>query len=493
MTRTLILTLAVVFLGAGAAHAATPVDPKSDDSWRNTRPQAGPEPRFTPPAVERFVLDGTRLEVFLVERHELPLVDMVLTFDVGRIDDPADKSGLTALCVDLMDEGTRALDKNAFEEKKADIAARVSMSSSNEVSSASLQVTKDRVDEALVLFADMLTAPGLRAADLERLRARHLAGVLQSRASADSVGSRVMGRVYWGEQHVLGRITTETSLGAVTLKDCEAVAQRMKPDGARLFVAGDLTRAEVQALFAKHLGTWRGAAPKPLRYGAPRPLAGRYFFVDVPGAAQSRVTVMQPGPLRSAQDHARNLITMQIYGGGFSSRVNMNLREKNGYTYGARGGVSYHRTAALLSTSSSIRTDVTEASLREIAKELDLMVKGTPTDAELVRERQGALLAFPAQFQTGSSTLSAAWEVAFYGLSFDEWQKLPAAIAAVDPRAVESTARRLLKPQDSIVFVVGDKAVVKPALDAIAKDKLYGAGAVVELDADGRPLAGTKP
>jgi zinc protease len=404
-------------------------------------------------------------------------------WDVGRIDDPADKAGMHGLCFDLLDEGTATLDKNAFEEKKADIAARVSMSSSNETSAASLSVTKDRLAPAMALFSQMLTTPGLRDADLERLRARHVAGVIQSRASVDSIGSRVMGRVYWGDKHALGRVTTEKSLAAVTKKDCEAVSKRLLPDGAKLYIAGDLTAAEVQALARTHLAAWRGAGPKSLAYGSAAPLKGRYFFVHVPGAAQSRLAILQPGPLRTAPEYAANAVMMQIYGGGFSSRVNMNLREKNGYTYGARGAALYHRRGGLVSTSTSVRTDVTEASLREIAKELAGM--GAPTEAELSREREGALLAFPAQFATGSSTLGAASELVFYGLPFEEWSKLVDALAKVDAKGVEGAAKRVLKPADSIVFVVGDAAVVKPALEAMAKEGVYGKGAVVELDADG--------
>jgi zinc protease len=378
------------------------------------------------------------------------------------------------------------LDKNNWEEAKADLAARIGASAGRETSSMSLSVTKERLDAAFALYAEMLSSPGLRPADLERLRTRHVAAVAQARASVEGISGRVAGPVYWGNQHPFGSVVTEASLKAVALADCVRVSQAFAPGQAQLFVAGDVTKQEVQQLFATHLKGWRGSATKLQPVPAPKPMSGRYFFVDVPGAAQSQVMVVQRGPVRQDKAYAANLLMGTIYGGGFSSRLNMNLREKNGFTYGARGGLSTTREHGQVVSSSSIRTDATEAALREMAKELTAMHAGQPSDAELKREKQGALLAYPALFASNAGVMAQAMDLWFYGLSFDEWTTYPAALRAVDAAAVEMSAQRVLKPKEALVIVTGDAKVVRPALEALAKDAVFGAGTVVELDADAR-------
>jgi zinc protease len=459
-------------------------DGLTEAELRTTKPKVGPASVFTPPVVTRFGIAGTKIDAYLVERHDLPMVTMSIDFDLGRVADPVGKSGLSNLCMDLLDEGTTALDKNAFELAKADLAISMGASNGRELSSLSLATTSPSLDAGFALLSSLLLSPGMRAVDLERLRSRQMAAVMQQRASADSVSSRVSGRVLYGEQHPFGKVITEASLKAITQADCQQLAKRLLPDGARLFVQGDVTVAQVQQLFGTHLSSWRGRGPQRSKGVAPKSLAGKYFFIDVPGAAQSSVWIAHGGPLRTANDFAATFILGQIVGGSFSSRINMNLREKNGYTYGARGGFSYARDSGFFAVSSSVRSDATEASVREIAHELRGMT--LPTDAELSREKQGALLAFPAQFATGSQTLSSAGDLVFYGLGFEEWSRLPKAYAALDGAAIEAAAKRHLRLTDGVVVVIaGDAKVVRPALDHLAADAVFGNGAVVELDADG--------
>jgi zinc protease len=454
------------------------------DEFRTRKPVVPAAKMFTPPVVTRFAIAGTKIDGYLVERHDLPIVTMSIDFDLGRVSDPVGKAGLSNLCMDLLDEGTANLDKNAFELAKADLAISIGASHGRELSSLSLASTSPNLDAGFALLSSLLLTPGMRAADLERLRSKQMAAVMQQRASADSVSARVSGRVLYGEQHPFGKIVTEASLKSITQADCQQLGKRLLPDGARLFVQGDVTVAEIQQLFSSHLSSWRGQGPQRPKALALKSLPGKYFFVDVPGAAQSSVWVAHGGPLRTANDFAATTILGQIVGGSFSSRINMNLREKNGYTYGARGGFSYARDSGLFAVSSSVRSDATEASVREIASELRGMT--LPTEVELNREKQGALLAFPAQFATGTQTVSSASDLVFYGLGFDEWTKLPKAYAALDAAAIASAAKQHLRMSEGVVVVIaGDAKIVKPALERLAADAVFGKGAVVELDADG--------
>jgi predicted Zn-dependent peptidase len=184
---------------------------------------------------------------------------------------------------------------------------------------------------------------------------------------------------------------------------------------------------------------------------------------------------------------------LAILGGGFSSRVNMNLREKHGYTYGARAGVNYTRTRGVFSMATSVRTDVTGPAIRELIVELRAMRGGTVTADELTRERDGALQAFPARFATGAGIADAWSTVAFFGLPRDTWEKTPARLAAVDERAVARAARATL-PTTPTLFVVGDLGRIGADLEALATEGLFGDGiAVRRLDADGKIVTAGAP
>jgi zinc protease len=481
--NTTAIIVAAITLHASAAVALEPT--AVDEGFRAARPTPGPAPTFTLPSPIHVAIPGTKVDAWLIERHDLPIVEMSVVFDLGSASDTKGEAGRAGLCVDLFDEGTRRLPKGAWEDAKADIAAAIGADNGLETSRLSLRATKAQLEPALALFAELVASPGLRDDDLERLRSQHRAAVLQARASPSAVAQRVLPAVAWGDGHPYGGVVTEASLDAVTQKDCADLVASLKPDGALLLAVGDITPAELAALWSKHLGTWRGKAPARPRIGKASPRDGTIFLIDVPGAPQSRVLVVQPGPPRDAADYVPTSVMARILAGGFSSRINMNLREKNGYTYGAGGGFDYNRSGSLFTIGSSIRTDATGKALREIAAEMRRMTAEEPTQSELTRERDGALYALPAQFATGSRALSSYASLLFFGLPMDWWQKLPTALAAVDGPTVAQAAKAHVRTTGVRVIVAGDAAQVRADLDALAAEGLFGGGGLVLLDADG--------
>ncbi len=472
-----VVVAVVTALLAPVAHAA------ASEPDRSHQPAPGPAPTWAPPKPDRFKAHG--LDVILVERHELPLVEMRFLFDVGAVLDPAGKEGMHAMCTDLLGEGTRTLDKNALEDKKADIAAVVDIGSGREAASLHVRVAKARVGPALDLAAQLLTEPGLRAGDLERLRAQRKGAVLQARGSATAAAYRVMAPIVYGPRHPYGHIVTEASLDAVSLDDCRKVAGLFLPEGAQLVVVGDLTKAEVKGLLDDHLASWKGKAPREPRIGPPQPaMKGTVFFVDVPGAAQSQILVAARGPSRDAPDYYATSLMAQVLGGGIPSRVVQNLRENHGYTYGAYAYFGYTRSGSLFQVASSVRTDATGPALREVMKELKGMTGKPPTDAEVDRERAGTIGALPARFSTCSRTLGSMWDLLFHGLPLDTWAKMPAAVQAVRTKDVDQAVRDHLRTKNLTVVVAGDRAKVLSDLQAIADEALFGKDGLVVLDAD---------
>ena len=417
---------------------------------------------------------------------------MTVVFPTGALVDPPAKAGRASLCVRAMNEGPARLSKVEWESALADLAVSVDVSAGTELSSVSLRALKEVWKDALDLAVEVTTTPGLRQADLDRVRARALAQLAQQKGSAGGIASRLQARVAWGEQHPLGALPTEATLNAITVDDCRAFAQSLRPDGARVFVAGDVSMTDVVAALTTQLAkhAWQGAVkPAPKVPAARKDTAfdrAAVVLVDVPGAEQSVITVVAEGPARQAKDYDATAVMASILGGGFSSRINMNLREKNGFTYGARAGFSYWKDRGLFTMSSSIRTDATAKALREVSNEFKAIVTTAPiTDAELARERDGSLLAFPSSFATSSSTLDTWSNVFFYGLPLKALPETPARLARLTQKDIAAAAKAHL-PKKARVFVVGDLAKVKADVKALAAEGVFGVkGDVVVVDADG--------
>lgn len=486
-------------VGAEDGHApsddATASEVVSAEDFRSVRPTPRAMAAVKTPTVERFTL-ANGLEVFLVPATALPTVSMSFDFDVGTVDDPADKIGLASVCFDLFSEGTERLDKIAWSEALADHAVGISSPAGTETSSINVSALANELGPALDLLAELLAAPGMRKADFDRIIADRKAALAQSRATANGVAGRIFGALVWGKDHPYGSILVDKHLAAITLADCKAWVGQLKPEGARLWVAGKVTRASLTEALEARLARWTGKAPAA-RALAPAPApSGAIYAVQIDGAVQSMVLVGHPGPTRLAEDYEATYLMAMIFGGSFSSRLNMNLREAHGYAYGCRGGFSYRRGGSHWSVSASVETSTTALALREIANETKTMRTTMPTADELGRERDGALLALPARFATAGDRLESLRSLAFFGLPLDWYDGYQTRLGAVEGAAVEKAAGAHLVSGDGVVLVVGDLtkpakdaggASVMEALKALADEKVFGAGGLVVLDVDGQP------
>lgn len=474
---------------AEEAPAQGPLWP--DEPFRAQMPAPGPIAGLQLPAIKTFKLSNG-LEVFLVRQERLPTVYMTMEFDLGAVNDAPNRAGMHSLCFDLIDESTKRRDKIAWEEALADHALQMWSGSGRETSNLSLRTLKAQLDPALDLFVEMLREPGLRSSDFARLRDRRKASMVQARATPASIARRVYPALAWGTTHPYGHITTEETLDSVRVADCKRVVARLRPSGARLFVVGMISEEELRSSFGERLAKWRGRAPVAAKIPEATQQAGAIYLVDAPGAAQSVISIGHPGPGRAAPDYEATYLMAQILGGSFSSRINMNLREDKGFAYGGRGGFRYARNGSSFSAGASVRTDSTGASLREVAKEIQGMRAAPPTDAELRREKAGAIAALPARFATATRTLRAFKALSFYGLDLGWYDGYTARIGGVLPAGVHRAAQDHLQERDFVVFVVGDASIIKDDLQVIADEKLFGDGGLIMLDADGQRVGGTQ-
>jgi predicted Zn-dependent peptidase len=483
-----------------------------DEPFRAEQPKAGAPRPFRLPEVQTFKLKSG-IAVYLVEQHTLPIVSLDLSFDGGAIADPVGKEGLASVCMAMVSEGTVGLDKLAFSEALADVASSVSSYAGGDTQGVSMSTLSKHFDVTFGLFVDTLRTPGFRDTDLDRMIKRRLEGLKQQKGNPEAVAGRVSAPILYGEAHPYGRITTEESLQAITLDDCKAYhAAQLKPGGARLFVVGDMTATQIRERFdGAALAGWTGKAPALPKLKKPAAAKARIHFVHVAGAAQSQISLAHFGPQRNSPDYFPTSLMGSILGGGFTSRINMNLREGKGYTYGARGGFNYSRHYGVLTAGASVRSDATYQSILELQREVRSLERGeTPaTDAELERERAGAMLGLPSRFATAGASLGMFRSLVYYGLPLDYWSSYSAKVQKVTAAQVKAAAKKHLKSADALYVVVGDgdatmivredgkdvpllvdgkPVTLRDALARLAADNTLGKGGLLVLDTDGKPI-----
>ena len=481
---------AVAAAQEAASQPAELVFPENE-AHRAKQPEGGEMRAMKTPTLQRFKLPQG-IDVFLVERHNLPIVNLYIVFEGGGATDPKDKIGQASVCSALMSDGTEKLEKLAFEEALADVASNVSANSSNDQHFVSMDTLTKNLDTTLDLWADTLLRPGMRQGEFDRSLKRRLAGLQQMKGTPAAVAGRLGNSVVYGPDHLFGRFPTEGSYGALKLDDCKKwVADYVKPQGAQIFVVGDIDKATLTQKLGARLTGWKGRAKTAARPGRPQPRKGRIFFVDIPNAPQSVVQLMHAGPVRKAPDYHATSVMSSILGGGFSSRINMNVREKNGYAYGAGGGFAYTRVGSAFRAQGSVKTDVTKEAILEILNEIRGLYTGEPTDAEMVREKQARILALPAQFATGGQTLGAFRDLIYYGLPLDYYDTFVPKVQAIEKAAVKKAAAKHLKPGQLQLLVVGDGKTVLPKLKEVpAAAKELANAEIVMLDVDGKPVGG---
>ena len=505
---------------SGAAAPQALVFP--DEAFRAHPPVAGAPRPFRLPPVQRFTL-ASGIEVYLVEQHTLPVVSMDLNFDGGAAIDPPGKEGLASVCLAMLTEGTEQLDKLAYAERLADTASTIGGYAGDDSVGLTLSSLGKHLAPTFAQFVETLRAPGFRASDFDRMIKRRIEGIKQSKGSPASVAGRVSGPVLYGPDHPFGAVVTEASLGRLTLDDCRAFAQIwLRPAGARLFVVGDLTEGQLRACFdSPLLAGWTGGAPEPPVLPTPATMPGRIFLVDVPGAAQSTVSYLQFGPARTAPDYPATSLMGAVFGGGFTSRINMNLREAKGYSYGARGNFSYMRSHGVFAVTAPVAGSATYQTILEIDREVSGLATGAPEFAirpdELEREKTGAILGLPGRFATAQAALGQYRALVYFGLPLDYYDGHVDRLAEVTVPQVMAAAAAELRPGQAVYVVVGNAAepvivrvpdgetpngrdvpyvkagaqlTLREALAELAASGDVGGGGLIELDSDGRALVG---
>jgi zinc protease len=484
MTRLGRLAIALSLLLAPAARGAD----------RSAPPKPGPVRPLHLPPLERLSLDNG-LDVLLMEKHQVPVVEVVLVVRTGAAADPAGKEGLAAMTADMLDEGAGGRDALALADALDFLGAELTTGASWDDSTVRLRVPVERLTQALPLLADVALHPDFPESELGRLRREALTDLLQARDAPRQVASWALAQAVFGNGHRYGRPETgdAASLERLAVADLRGFhARRYTARNATLVVVGDVTpdvREELQIAF----GAMPAGEPASAGVAVPRPVKGRkIWLVDKPGAAQSVIRIGQVGPAWGGADYAATEVMNTLLGGSFTSRLNDNLREQHGYTYGAGSRFLRYGQGGLFLAASDVQTRSTADALREFFAELKGIREPAPSE-DVERARNYLALGYPQDLETTRQLASRLVEKVVYGLPDDFFESFVPKALAVDGDALLKAARAWVTPDDVAVVVVGDREKVLAPIQAL------GLGPVQTLTVDDvlgpapRPLASAAP
>jgi zinc protease len=447
-----------------AAEPATVIN--TDEPWRATPPKAGPAPKIVLPRGVSFTLPNG-LTVIHNYNPALPLVSAELVVKTGSEANPVKQPGLSSFTAQMLDQGTRTRSAPQIADQVAQLGAFLGTTSTADASTAQVTSLKSHFGAALDLLADVVQHPVFPAAEVERQRASRLGALAQQRDSAPAVAQRVEAMALYGADNPYGyaELGTEAALAGTSQADLRAFwSGHYVPNNAALVVSGDITEAELKALASASFGAWqRGkvASTAPATVATTR---ARLILVDKPGAPQTALRVGLVGPDRKTPDFAPLQVMNAALGGLFTSRLNTNLREEKGYTYGVYSRFMYRRLGGPFSIAGSFRTDVTGPAVAEMFKEVDGMRERPMTAAELSNARNSQVLSLPGQFETNKSVGASMANTYIYDLGLDYYSKLPQRYASVTGAQIQAVARKYLQPSSLIVVGVGDRSKIEPQL-----------------------------
>ena len=463
----------VTALGAQAAAQQAP------DRSKPPVPGAAPSLKL-PPVQKRTLTNG--LPVWIVEMHEVPLVDLTLIVKSGAGADPAGKYGLASFTSAMLDEGAGSRDALALADAIDFLGASLTTGSSWDASTVRLHTPVAKLDAALPLWADVLLRPTFPTPDMERLRKERLTSILQTRDSAPALASAGFARLIYGPRHrygtpAIGNEVSNTEMSPAELK--EFYATHYQPQNAYLLVVGDVTPDSIMPKLEKAIGSWKNAGqiPKPALPAATQHGQRQIYLVDKPGAAQSAIRMGWIGVPRSTPDYFVLDVMNTILGGSFTSRLNTNLREEHGYAYGASSSFDMRTTPGPFVSAANVQTDKTVESLREFFKELDGMRQPVPAD-ELNRARNLEALSFPEAFETTSGMAGNLSDLVIHGLPESFFSEYVPKIQAVTAADVERAAKQYLQSDKFAVVVVGDLSKIEKGI----RDANFAPVKVVTLD-----------
>lgn len=438
-------------------------------AWRKNAPQPGPQPKLSLPEPLTFTL-ANGLKVYLVESHSLPVMSASLVVLGGSEADSPKKPGVAGFTAAMLTEGTANRTAPQIADDTDQIGATLGKDASNDNASVRVSALSNVTDSAMDLLADVSLHPSFSDKEIDRIRRQRLTSLLQMKDEPGQVAFSVAARALYGADSSYGYLSigTEPAIQATTREDLVSFwQQHYAPANSALVFAGDLTEKQARELAEKYFGSWSSKGSPSQPPATPAPPTRQVILVNMPGAPQTAIWAAGIGVPRSSPDYAPLSVVNTMLGGSFSSRINMNLREEHGYTYGAFSTFRFMRGSGPFLAGASVRADVTGPAVHELFSELD-RIRTTPlTPDELKRSKDFLMRSLPGDFETAEQTAGRMSGIFTYQLPLDYYRRYPADIDAVTSEQAASVALKYIHPENMVLIAVGDKSKIEPEIEKL--------------------------
>ena len=455
---------------------------------RSVMPDPAREPTFTPPVPERRSLSNG-MGIAVLEKPGLPIVSFALMLSAGAVTDPADLPGLAGFTAQMLSEGTETRSSQEIATAFEFMGARISAETRREITLLSSETLTRHWTDALGLMADLVLHPTFPEHELERVKREHLTDLRRAKDEPTFVAEQVMAGLVFGRESRYGHpaIGTEQSTAALTRDDLVRHFQsHYGPSGATLVVVGDVTLEQVMQQAESAFGDWTavstGDAPQTGSASDGTEAPTTIYLVDKPGAAQSVIRAGHTTVPRQHPDYFGLTLLNYSFGGNFSARLNQNLRQEKGYSYGYHSSVSWFREPSFLVAGGSVQTAVTKESVQETLKEFQDVHQSRPiTEEEIERAKAGLLRSYPANFERSGQIVGQIVQMVLHDLPNDYFRTISGEMDAVPLEEVHRVGGERVHPDHLKVLVVGDRQEIEPGLRELGLP-------IVLLDAEGAPV-----
>ncbi|MBK8879842.1 MAG: insulinase family protein [Haliscomenobacter sp.] len=451
---------------------------------RSTKPAGGPNPAISVPALWRTKL-ANGIQIIGAQNSEIPTVTLSLTIKGGQMLDPIEKAGLANLCSQMLREGTENYSAEDFENELRDLGTSINASASETALTFSMNTLVKNLGQSLKLFEERVFRSKFQQEDFTRIQQNTIRGIINSSTQAASVASGLFNTLIYGKNDIRGYALdgTEETVAKITLADVEQYYKNhLSAPSSHVVIVGDITQADM----LPKLGFLNSMPSKPISLPELKPAVktdkAKIFLVDQPKAAQSEIRIGYPAlPFDATGEFFKAGLVNYNLGGAFNSRINLNLREDKGYTYGARSAFSGDFAWGTFVASAGVKATATDSSVIEFMKEITQFRNTGMTDAELAFMKSSIGQRDALRYETGFQKAGFLSQIAKYNLPADFAKKQSEIIKNSTRAELNALAKKWLKPENAFILVVGDKTLIKPGLEKLGYE-------VIELDKKGNEV-----
>jgi predicted Zn-dependent peptidase len=443
-------------------------------SVKRQMPPAAPPEALDFPSIERTIL-ANGMKVTYAQRTAAPLTHVVLSFDAGFAADQPAERGLQNMTMALLDEGTEKLTAQQIAEAKERLGASLNSGGSADRSFVMLSALSPNLVPSLGLMTEIVERPAFAPTEIERIRSQLLTSIAQAKTTPSAMAARALPALLYGEGHPYATTSqgNETAVKSFSREQLIAFKERwLRPDNAELFVVSDLSLATLKPILETALGTWQAPAgergTKSFGPLPPRPKSPRIVLIDRPGSPQSFIYGGELTPIDPRAENTALFAGSDVLGGSTASRINFELRERKGWSYGSFGYPQLAVAAVPYLVQAPVQADRTGESIAALMTQIRGIVgaKGVTTE-ERVRAVANSIGGLPGQFETGAAVLSAMQTNTLYGRPDNYYELLGDRYRALDNRTVDLALRQAIDPNGFVWVVVGEAAKIRPQLEKL--------------------------